>query len=135
MIYEHRVYLIKMGTYQKLLEELRTCFTAFEKHGYDWLGPFRTEIGVNPQISYFNIWRSLGDRETIWKAISDDPELAPHFTRWHEIEANEGPIISTITNTINESVPSFPKPKNPKYLEEEDKSSIWADRMSVNREE
>ncbi len=133
MIYEHRVYRIKMGSYQKVLEELRTCFVAFEKHGYDWLGPFRTEVGTNPEISYFNVWTSLGEREAVWQAIAEDQELAPHWTRWHEIEASEGPIIYTITNTMYESVPDFPQPKNPKYLLDSS-HSIWAKRVAPRDE-
>ncbi len=124
MIFEHRVYRIKMGSYAKVLDELRECFVAFEKHGYDWLGPFRTEVGVNPEISYFNIWRTLGEREQVWKAIAGDPDLAPHWTRWREVEENEGPIIHTITNTMYETVPDFPRPQSPK-MAEEDPASIW----------
>lgn len=109
MLYEQRSYRIKMGGYKKVLEELRTCFTAFEKHGYRWLGPFRVEIGVNPEIMYFNIWESMGQRESVWKAIMEDETLLPHQTRWNEMEEKEGPIIHTITNTVFETISGFPE--------------------------
>jgi hypothetical protein len=98
MLYELRVYHCVSGRLPDLLERFDTItLKLWEKHGIRQAGFWTTVVGKNNQdLHYMLAWKSLAEREEKFAAFQSDPEWQ---TKRAETE-KDGPIVSTITNSI-----------------------------------
>jgi NIPSNAP len=99
MVYELRVYHCVPGRLPAIIKRFDsvTC-RLFEKHGIKQVGFWTVAIGESSSdLVYMLQWESLADREKRFAAFGADPEW---IEARNKSEADGGPIIASITNTI-----------------------------------
>ena len=103
MYYEYRTYNLRYGEQAKYIKELRDFCKAAEKYGFaKLLGPFRTIIGEENEVSYCFIWESLASREKAWTEIYEDEELLKGTAGWWQREEQEGPLMIRVDSVLLE---------------------------------
>ena len=103
MYYEYRTYNLRYGEQEKYIRELRGFCRAAEPYGFaNLLGPFRTIIGEENEVSYCFIWESLAQREQAWTAIYEDEELLRGTAGWWQREEQEGPLMISVDSVLLE---------------------------------
>ena len=99
MVYELRVYHCVAGRLPAILKRFDTVTCRlFEKHGIKQVGFWTVAIGESSSDLFYMLqWESLADRDEKFRAFGADPEW---ITARAASEADGGPIVASITNTI-----------------------------------
>ena len=101
MIYELRTYHVLPGTmaeYSKVFGEF--VMPVFKKLGFRVIGVWQPVIGESDEFTYMLEFDSLADRETKFKALGKEPDMAPY--------RQQPTRISHITNKIFSPQPYSP---------------------------
>lgn len=100
--YEYRTYLMRHGEEKNYIDMLQTWLKAAQNRGYNFkvLGPFKTILGQENEVSYFFIWDSLAQMEREWVEIYKDKELLEVGLPWWEAEERKGPKMVQVNSEL-----------------------------------